>query len=336
MTTDNKRGARMKKVILAYNRVSPEVLEMLREHYEVIYFERNEHLEDPFFVQTLKRADGVIGLDFRATKEVLDLSTELKIIANVSVGYDNLPLDELSKRGIMATNTPDVLNDTTADAIFGLLIATARRIPELDHYVKSGQWTELLPPDRFGLDVHHKKLGIIGMGRIGEAIAKRGHFGFNMEILYHNRSRKPEAEKSLRASYVSMDELLSQSDFICLMVPAVPETEKLIGYEEFKKMKRTAIFINGSRGQNVDEDALYNALQNGTIWAAGTDVFAQEPIPAGHKLLTCHNLVTLPHIGSSTAETEHKMSVRAAENLLAGLSGQKPANLLNPESANKL
>ncbi|MEK4028600.1 D-glycerate dehydrogenase [Pseudobacillus sp. FSL P4-0506] len=321
----------MKKVILAYNRVSPEVITQLKEDYEVIYFEKNEYLDDPFFVQTLKKASGVIGLDLKVTKELLDLAPELKIISNVSVGYDNLPVDELSQRGIMATNTPDVLTDTTADAIFGLLLAAARRIAELDHYVKSEQWNELLPPHLFGMDVHHKRLGIIGMGRIGQAIAKRGHFGFDMEILYHNRSRKLEAENWLNASYVSMDELLAESDFVCLMVPASPETKQLISHEEFKKMKQTAIFINGSRGQNVDEDALYHALENGTIWAAGTDVFTEEPLPAGHKLLTCKNLVTLPHIGSSTAETEHKMSVVAANNLQAGLSGKLPPNLINKE-----
>ncbi|WP_065408863.1 2-hydroxyacid dehydrogenase [Pseudobacillus wudalianchiensis] len=320
----------MKKVILAYNRVSPQVLEELEKEFEVVYFENNEYLDDPRFVQTLQKTAGVIGLGLNVTKELLDLAPTLKIISNVSVGYDNLPLEELSKRGIMATNTPDVLNDTTADAIFGILIAAARRMTELDHYVKSGAWTELLPPELFGLDVHHKKLGIIGMGRIGQAIAKRGHFGFDMEILYHNRSRRPDVEELLNAHYVSMDELLAESDFVCLMVPASLETKNLISYGEFSKMKRTAIFINGSRGQNVDEEALYDALQNGTIWAAGTDVFKEEPLPAHHKLLTCKNLVTLPHIGSSTAETEHKMSVVAAKNLQTGLKGQQPPNLLNP------
>lgn len=321
----------MKKVILAYNRVSPEVIKQLSEEYEVIYFENNEYLDNLLFVQTLKKAVGVIGLDLKVTKELLSLAPDLKIVSNVSVGYDNLPIAELSKRGIMATNTPDVLTDTTADAIFGLLLATARRIAELDHYVKSGQWRQLLPPDLFGLDVHHKKLGIIGMGRIGQAIAKRGHFGFDMEILYHNRSRIFEAEKLLNASYVSMDELLAESDFVCLMVPAAPDTKQLISYEEFNKMKQTAIFINGSRGQNVNEDALYSALESGTIWAAGTDVFTEEPLPVDHKLLTCKNLVTLPHIGSSTAETEHKMSVVAAQNLQAGLNGQLPPNLINTD-----
>lgn len=319
----------MKRLILAYNRVSSQVIEELEKEFEVVYFKDNEYLDDPLFVQSLQKAAGVIGLELKVTKELLDLAPELKIISNVSVGYDNLPLAELSKRRIMATNTPDVLNDTTADAIFGILIAAARRITELDHYVKSGQWTEFLPPELFGLDVHHKKLGIIGMGRIGQAIAKRGHFGFDMEILYHNRSRRLDIEESLNAAYVSLDELLAQSDFVCLMVPASPETKNLISYKEFSKMKRTAIFINGSRGQNVDEDALYDALQNEKIWAAGTDVFTEEPIPANHKLLTCKNLVTLPHIGSSTAETEHKMSVVAAKNLQAGLKGLQPPNLIN-------
>ena len=156
--------------------------------------------------------------------QLLDQAPLLKVVSNISVGYDNLDVTELTRRGILATNTPDVLTETTADTIFGLLIATARRIPELDKYVKEGQWNSRLSPSLFGVDVHGKKLGIIGMGKIGQAIAKRGHFGFGMEVLYHNRSRNPEAERELDATYLEMDDLLQQADFVCLMAPQTPET----------------------------------------------------------------------------------------------------------------
>ncbi|GAE24549.1 glyoxylate reductase [Halalkalibacter wakoensis JCM 9140] len=238
---------------------------------------------------------------------------------------------ELTKRNIMATNTPGILDDTTADAIFGLMLSTARRIPELNQFVKDGKWNISLQPDQYGVDVHHKTLGIIGMGNIGSAIAKRANLGFGMNILYHNRSRNKQAEEAYQAIYCDLDELLEQSDFVCLMVPATKETEKLMGERQFKKMKNTAIFINGSRGKNVDEDALYDALQNKDILAAGIDVFTEEPTNPKNPLLSLKNIVTLPHIGSSTTECEYNMSKLAADNLKSGLKGEKPPSIINPE-----
>jgi len=319
----------VKKKVIAYERVEKPVLEILKDIYDVKFFKNINPKTDEEFLAFLKEAEGIIGLALKVDEELLNHAPHLKIVSNVSVGYNNLDLDALTKRNIMATNTPHVLTDTVADAIFGLLIATARRIPELDHLVKSRQWNESLSEEHYGVDVHHKTLGIIGMGEIGQAIAKRAHYGFDMDILYHNRRRNKEAEKTYNATYVSLENLLKQSDFVLLMTPLTPETEGLLGLAEFKRMKQSAIFINGSRGKTIVEKDLIKALEDGEIAAAGLDVFEQEPINHNNPLLDMPKVVTLPHIGSSTFETELKMSELAAKNLIAGLSGEKPPTLLN-------
>ncbi|WP_026699663.1 2-hydroxyacid dehydrogenase [Salibacterium aidingense] len=319
----------MKQKVIAYGRVREEAQEQLRAKYDLHVFSGEEDLNDKAFTEALAEADGIIGLGMQVDADFLAHAPKLKGISNVSVGYDNLDLEELTKRGIAATNTPGVLNDTTADAIFGLLLATARRIPELDRYVKVGNWKSGLSDSKFGIDVHHRKLGIIGMGRIGEAIAKRGYGGFDMEILYHNRSRKPEVEEKYEAAYRELDDLLQEADYVCLMTPLTPDTRHLMGREQFKRMKEDAIFVNGSRGETVDEDALVEALQQGEILAAGLDVFQEEPVPADHPLLQLENTVTTPHIGSATGATEDKMSLLASQNLDAVLQGRRPPNLLN-------
>jgi gluconate 2-dehydrogenase len=321
----------MKPKVLVYMRVDDRVIKELEKNYEVVSFQNHEYIGNPAFDQALQEAVGIIGLALKVNKELLDSAPNLKIVSNVSVGYDNLDIEELTKRKIMATNTPGILDDTTADAIFGLMLSTARRIPELDQFVKSGKWNISLQPEQYGVDVHHKTLGIIGMGNIGQAIAQRAYFGFGMNILYHNRSRNKDAEQQYKAAYCELDDLLKRSDFVCLMVPATNDTQKIMGAAEFEKMKKTAIFINGSRGKNVDEEALYHALSNGDIHAAGIDVFTEEPTNPNNPLLQLKNIVTLPHIGSSTTECEYNMSKLAAENLHAGLSGQKPPSLLNEE-----
>ncbi len=321
----------MMKKIIAYNRVEEPVLSQLRQKYDVHFFEEIDTKSDPHFLEQLQTTEGIIGMGLPVDKTLLDRAPRLKIVSNVSVGYNNLDIEQLSKRGIMATHTPEVLNDTVADAIFGILLATARRIPELDRMVKRGEWTtEAIDTAYYGTDVHHKTLGIIGMGRIGEAIAQRAHHGFNMKILYHNRTRKREAEKNYNATYCSLDDLLQQSDFVCLMTPLTPETKGLIGKREFQLMKKSAIFINGSRGQTVIENDLVEALQNGEIAASGLDVFEKEPIDPNHPLLQMKHVVTTPHIGSSTRATERKMSELAAFNLEEGLNGRKPPHLIDP------
>lgn len=319
----------MRKKVIVINRLEDEVLDRLKEHHDVKVFLNLASYDDPKFLNELKDASGIIGLDYQVNADLLDNAPNLRIVSNVSVGYNNLDIEELSKRGIMATNTPGVLTDTVADVIFGILVATARRIPELDHYVKSGQWKGNLTADYYGVDVHHKTVGIIGMGEIGQAIGHRAHHGFHMNVLYHNRSKKPEAEKTLNATYCELDELLGQADYVVLMTPLTKETEGMIGEREFKLMKESAIFINGSRGKTIIESDLVKALENGEIAAAGLDVFEKEPTDKDNPLLKMPNVVTLPHIGSSTYETELKMSHLACDNMLAGLSGVKPPTLID-------
>jgi glyoxylate/hydroxypyruvate/2-ketogluconate reductase len=318
----------MKSKVIVYKKMDEKVLEFIRETCEVIYFEKLHSDVYSIFLEELKDADALLGSGLKVDGDLLDRAPHLKIVCNTSVGYDNLDMSELSKRNIIATNTPDVLNDTVADTIFGLLLATARRMPELDQFVKNGEWKETLKEEHFGVDVHHKTLGIIGMGGVGSAISKRARFGFDMDILYHGRSRKEEEEQTYNATYCSLEELLQKSDFVCLMTPLTPQTEGLMGKREFELMKQSAIFINGSRGKTVDEEALINALRAEEILGAGLDVFAQEPVSPANPLLSMKNVVTLPHIGSATAETRLKMAMLGAENLVAGLKGETPPNLI--------
>ncbi|KGM45777.1 D-glycerate dehydrogenase [Neobacillus niacini] len=318
----------MKPKVIVYKKLDKRILDDIADSCEVIYFEKLDSETYPVFLEALKDAQGLLGSGLKVDNELLEQAPQLKIVSNISVGYDNLDMEALKERGIMATNTPDVLNDTVADTIMGLILSTARRIPELDQWVKSGQWESGLGEKWFGVDVHHKVLGIIGMGGIGSAVAKRAHFGFDMEILYHNRSRNQGAEEKYGAAYYSMEELLRKSDFVCLMTPLTPETVNLIGKREFELMKESAIFINASRGKTVDEEALIQALHKGQIHGAGLDVFVQEPVNKDNPLLSMKNVVTLPHIGSATNETRFKMALTAAENLVSGLKGEIPPNLI--------
>ncbi|MDR7077665.1 gluconate 2-dehydrogenase [Neobacillus niacini] len=318
----------MKPKIIVYKKVDKKVLELIEDTCKVVYFEKLDSQNFPVFLEELKDAEGLIGSGLKVDHELLDQAPQLKIVCNISVGYDNLDLTALAERRIMATNTPDVLNDTVADTIMGLILSTARRIPELDQWVKTGQWESGLGEKWFGVDVHHKVLGIIGMGGIGSDVAKRAHYGFDMEILYHNRSRNEAAEQKYGATYCSLEELLKKSDFVCLMTPLTPQTVNLIGKREFELMKESAIFINASRGKTVDEEALIHALKTGQIYGAGLDVFVQEPVNMDNPLLSMNNVVTLPHIGSATYETRFKMAMIAATNLVTGLKGDVPPNLL--------
>ena len=318
----------MKPKVIVYKKVNKKVLDFIQDTLDVAYFEKLDSETYPIFHEELKDAQGILGSKLKIDQKLLGQAPNLKIVCNTSVGYDNLDLSALTEHGVMATNTPDILNDTVADTIFSLMLSTARRVPELDQWVKTGQWNSTLEEKWFGVDVHHKVLGIIGMGRVGAAIAKRAYCGFDMKILYHNRSRNEEAELKYNATYCTMDDLLKQSDFVCLMTPLTPQTEKLIGKREFELMKETAIFINGSRGKTVDEQALIQALKTKRILSAGLDVFVQEPIEKNNPLLTLNNVVTLPHIGSATYETRFKMDMLAAVNLVSGLQGEVPPNLL--------
>ncbi|TYA15121.1 D-glycerate dehydrogenase [Paenibacillus faecis] len=318
----------MKPTIFVTRPVPEEAEAYLREHCLVDKWEGDGPVPRDRLLERLGNAEGLLTSGGKIDAELLDHAPRLRAVSNISVGYNNFDLAAMKARGIIGTNTPEVLNDTVADLIMGLILSAARRIPELDRYVKEGRWQRSDDEILFGLDVHHKKLGIVGMGGIGEAVARRGKFGFGMSVLYHNRHRKPEAEAALDASYLTLPELMREADFIVLMTPLTPETKGLIGAAEFALMKETAIFINASRGATVDESALVEALKSGQIYGAGLDVFEHEPVASDHPLLTMPNVVTLPHIGSATEHTRNQMAMIAAQNLVLALKGHTPPNVV--------
>lgn len=283
----------------------------------------------------LDRVQDVIGLlpmlTDKIDEELLDRGKNLKVVSNYAVGYNNIDVDEATKRGIMITNTPDVLTDTTADCAFMLLMAVSRRLVEVDNFIRDGKWVKAWGPKMLlGTDITGKTLGIIGLGRIGQAMVPRAK-GFNMKVLYHNRSQSPELEKEFDVEYRNFDDILSESDYISLHVPLNDDTFHLIGEEELQKMKETAYLINTSRGPVVDEKALAIALEKKWIAGAGLDVFDKEPVDPNNPLLKFDNIIITPHIGSATIETRLAMAMKAATNLTSALKGDKPPDLVNPE-----
>jgi glyoxylate/hydroxypyruvate/2-ketogluconate reductase len=318
--------------IVAYKPLPDDVLAYLREHAEVVQVDAGQR---DAFAAALKDADGAIGASVKITPAILEGAKKLKALSTISVGFDNFDVPDLTQRGIVLTHTPDVLTESTADTGFSLILATARRVVELADWVKAGKWQGSVGPAQFGLEVQGKTLGIVGLGRIGGAVARRAALGFNMKVLYTNRSPNPQAEQAYGARRVELAELLASSDFVCLQVPLTPETQHLIGAAELRAMKRSAILINASRGATVDEAALIEALQSGTIHAAGLDVFETEPLPVDSPLLSMPNVVALPHIGSATHETRHAMALNAAENLVAALDGTLTRNVVNRDVLRK-
>lgn len=308
--------------------IPAEVEAYIAEHCNIVKWESAEPITPEGLYPMLTHVDGLLTAGLRIDAELLEAAPNLKIVSSISVGYNHFDLSAMKQHGVLGTNTPHVLSDTVADLALALMLGTARRVAELDRYVKDGRWKQGDGRSLFGTDVHHAKLGIIGMGRIGEAVARRAKFGFEMDVVYHNRSRKPEAEAKLGVRYAELNELLSVSDFVVLLAPLTPETTKLLGRNEFQLMKSTAIFINISRGQTIDEAALIEALQEGTIAAAGLDVFEKEPIDAKHPFLSMPNVLTLPHIGSATEQTRFDMAMLAAYNLVDGVKGQMPSNVV--------
>jgi lactate dehydrogenase-like 2-hydroxyacid dehydrogenase len=272
----------------------------------------------------------LLAVGTRVNEEVLSAASKLRAVANVGVGYDNIDVQGCTRRGIVVTNTPDVLTDTTADLAFALLLAVARRVVEGGRYVREGRWQRWEFSAMWGADVHHKTLGLYGLGRIGKAVAQRGR-GFAMRILYHDLVRAPEAiEHELDATPVEREILLREADFLSLHVPLTSRTQHLIGAPELNVMKPSAFLINTTRGKVVDEEALVAALKSGKIAGAGLDVFEHEP-HVHPELLKLTNVVMAPHIGSASAETRLKMATLAAENLLAALDGRRPPNVVNAE-----
>ncbi len=317
------------KRIIALRRLKEAQLQRLREGFEVDYFETPEQQPDAVAV-ALRQAHGLIGGKLQVSPAMLDEAPQLEAIATISVGYDNLPVAELSQRGILLTNTPDVLTETTADTGFMLIMASARRLVELANMVREGRWTQHIGESHFGSNVHGKTLGLVGLGRIGQAIARRA-LGFDMRVLYSNASPKPELEAEWGLERRSFEQLLAESDFVCLTVPLTEQTEHLLGYEQCRAMKRSAFLINIARGRVVDEAGLIRALDEGLIAGAGLDVFEQEPLQES-PLLRMDNVVTLPHIGSATHETREAMANRAVDNICQALRGERPQDLVNPEA----
>ncbi|KQV22097.1 D-glycerate dehydrogenase [Pseudomonas sp. Root329] len=322
----------MKKQVVLYKKLSPLLMARLHEQTEVTLIDNLNADGLATLREALPRAHGLLGASLKLDAGLLDLAPDLEAIASVSVGVDNYDIDYLTERRILLSNTPDVLTETTADTGFALILATARRVVELANMVRAGQWKLNVGPAQFGTDVHGKTLGIIGMGRIGEALAQRGHFGFGMPVIYHSHSPKPAVEQRFDAQYRSLPELLQQADFVCLTLPLTAETEGLIGAEQFALMRPETIFINISRGKVVDEAALIQALRDGQIRAAGLDVFEREPLNTDSPLLQLNNVVATPHIGSATYETREAMATCAVDNLLAALAGERPKSLVNTQA----
>lgn len=275
-------------------------------------------------LEEIQKADGLLSvLSDSIDKEVFETGPKLKIVSNFAVGYDNIDVAEAGKHNIIVTNTPDVLTESTADLGFSLLMAAARRLVESSEYIKADKWKSWAPFMFAGSDIYNKTIGIVGMGRIGKAIARRAK-GFNMTILYHNRSRDKATEDELQAEYVTFEKLLKEADFVVSVVPLTEETRNIFDEKAFNIMKQSAIFINISRGQTVDEEALYEALKKKKITAAGLDVFENEPIRADHPLLSLDNVVCTPHIGSASVQTRTAMLELCLDNLKAVLNGDGP------------
>jgi glyoxylate reductase len=320
-----------RKKVLVARRIPEKGIEMLARHFDVEVSKHDRTLTPEELRQHLAGCDGLVCLlQDKITAELLDAVPTLKIVSNVAVGFDNVDVPACTRRGVMVTNTPEVLTDTTADFAFALLLAATRRVAEADRFVRGGRFTEWRVDLLLGRDAHHATLGIFGMGRIGRAMARRAR-GFDMKILYYDDVRQPpEVEAELGLQFESKDTVLRESDFISLHVPLMPSTRHLIGEREFNLMKPSAILVNTARGPVVDEQALVDALNAGRIAGAGLDVFAREP-EVNPGLLVLEQVVLAPHIASASIATRERMATLAAENCIAGLGGQTPPNLLNPD-----
>ena len=323
----------MKPSIILYKALPDDLLHRLEEHFTVTQVANLRPETVAQHQQAFAEAEGLLGSSEAVNTALLEKMPKLRATSTISVGYDNFDVDALNARRILLMHTPTVLTETVADTLMTLVLSSARRVVEVAERVKAGEWTKGIGPDWFGIDVHHKTLGIVGMGRIGMALAQRAHFGFNMPILYNARRQHPQAEERFNARYCDLNTLLEEADFVCLILPLTEETHHLFGAEQFARMKSSAIFINAGRGPVVDENALIAALQNGEIHAAGLDVFEKEPLPVDSPLLKLPNVVALPHIGSATHETRYNMAACAVDNLIDALNGSVEKNCVNPQIA---
>lgn len=310
--------------VLVFRELPPDQLARLQAVHEVTVADPRKPEQRAAYEAALTEAEGLIGSSFKID---IGQAPRLKVVSSISVGVDNYDLSALKARGILLCHTPGVLTETTADTILALIMATSRRLVELARHVREGRWDKNIGEELFGWDVHGKTLGILGFGRIGQALARRAALGFGMPVRYYSRrpvdlAQVPGLEG--KARHGSLDEVLAGSDIIALTLPLSEDTRGLIGAREFALMKPGAIFVNGARGAIVQEDALLAALDSGRLRAAGLDVFATEPLPLDSPLRSHPKVTALPHIGSATHETRHRMAVLATDNLLAALAGRTP------------
>ncbi|MBI3998479.1 MAG: D-glycerate dehydrogenase [Armatimonadetes bacterium] len=313
-------------------RLPQAAMERLGEHADMTVWPTDE-VPPPreVLIREAAASDGLLSLlTDRIDGALLDAAPRVRVVSNYAVGYDNIDVDAATARGVVVTNTPGVLTETVADFAMTLMLAAARRLVQADRYARAGRWKSWEPMLFLGQDVHGATLGLIGLGRIGSAVAHRAR-GFGMRLLYHDVIRREDLERDLGLQFLPFDDVLRQADFISVHTPLTPQTRHLIGAEQFKVMKKTAILINTARGPIVDPKALYQALATGQIFGAGLDVFEIEPVPADDPLLGLDNIIVVPHIASASVETRTKMALMAVDNLLAALSGQRPPNLVNPD-----
>lgn len=319
----------MKQSIYITRRLPEEIVQPLRETYIVrMWHEEEIEVPEEVLKQEVKQADALwTMISDQITREIMESARNLKVISNMAVGFNNIDVEAAKELGITVTNTPDVLTETTADLAFALLLATARRITEAERELRDGKWKSWAPMQLTGMDVYGATLGIIGMGRIGEAAARRAQ-GFNMNVCYYNRSRKLEAEEKFGFHYAKLDHLLAQSDYVLIFAPLTEETRNMITKRELGLMKETAILLNVARGGIVNEQDLYEALKNGDIWGAGLDVFETEPVPLDNPMLTLPNVTALPHIGSASIQTRFAMMKLNQQAIIDVLAGRTPKNVV--------
>lgn len=319
----------MKPKVFITRKIPQEIVEKIEAVCSVEMWEQEETpIPRDILLNKIQDVDGLFCLLTETIdEELLSNAKNLKVVSNMAVGYNNIDIEAAKQRGVIITNTPGVLTETTADLTFALLMATSRRLIEASSYLRNGEWKTWSPMQLTGQDIFGATIGIVGMGRIGEAVARRAN-GFDMKVLYHNRNQKPEVEDMIGVEYVELDQLLQQSDFVVILTPYSKETVDLISERELSLMKPTAVLINTARGGIVNEEALYNALKNNKIWAAGIDVFETEPVQLEHPLLTLPNVVALPHIGSASVKTRLKMAELAADNLIKGVTNQTPNHVV--------
>jgi gluconate 2-dehydrogenase len=316
----------MKKKVVIFSSILTQFEHKLKQHFDVVKINPKLGDVDQQIRLAVRDAHGMIGAGRKLGAAQLETAEQLQVISSVSVGYDNYDLAFLQQKGIHLAHTPHVLTETTADTAFSLLLSAARRVAELDRWTRAGHWSRTVSSPEFGVDVHAKTLGIIGLGHIGAAVARRGFYGFNMHVIYHGRQEKPEVASAFKAEFVSLEQLLQRADFVVVAVDLNPQTRQLLSTPQFAMMQKHAVLVNISRGAVIDESALAVALQQQQIFAAGLDVYQQEPLTQS-ALFALPNVVLTPHIGSATAQTRLAMTQLAYENLILELNGQ-PAKYL--------